>query len=183
MTIARRHSTIVPGLRSLSLTLVACMAMAVGAAPQSSGLTSGERDSLEKISHANQASIEFAQLAERNGSSDEVRRYARSALAAHRSMEHALEQLAKAKGVALPTEPDLPQRARRRQIAGLKGARFDKVYLQDHGIDAHETVIVHLQNLVADAKDPDVKAYATQTIPEEEKLLKAARALDPVLTR
>lgn len=167
-------------------SILASLLMGAGllvAVPAAAELARSERDFVEKMAHANLAAIESAQLAERKADSPAIRAYAASMLKLHQSLQSSLSSIARSKGVQLPRGADLPQRARRMQISGSEGAAFDTQYIKDQGIDAHDNAWLQLRNAAADARDPEIRDYAAQALPQIKQALDAARALYPGLAR
>jgi putative membrane protein len=59
----------------------------------------------------------------------------------------------------------------------LKGAAFDHRYIQDM-IAGHTKAIAIFKKEAENAHDPEVKAYAEETLPTLQKHLEGARALE-----
>jgi putative membrane protein len=84
------------------------------------------------------------------------------------------------KGVALPSEPSLAQRARLELLASADGAAFDRRYADMLGLSAHRDTLQLFQKAADAATDPDVKAYAAQTLPALQLHLQMATELKTV---
>jgi predicted outer membrane protein len=88
-----------------------------------------------------------------------------------------VQQLAQAKGVTLPTEPDAKHKAAAAKLEALSGAAFDKAYMKQAGLADHRETHNLLQKNAKSAKDPDVKALAAKTLPVVDQHLKSAQQI------
>jgi putative membrane protein len=59
----------------------------------------------------------------------------------------------------------------------LDGASFDRSYASSMGVSAHEETIALFRKEAQQGKDPDVKAFATKTLPTLEHHLKMSKDL------
>ena len=82
--------------------------------------------------------------------------------------------LAQNKGVTLPTTPDAKHKAMAAKLSKLTGAKFDKMYMQQAGVQDHKHVHAMLKKDQARAKDADVKALAAKMMPTVEEHLTTA---------
>ena len=83
-------------------------------------------------------------------------------------------KIANARGVELPAAPP---RALRRDIEKLgkrNGAEFDREYVREVGIKAHEKDIKLFQKASKDVKDAELKAFVDKTLPTLQEHLAAA---------
>ena len=76
--------------------------------------------------------------------------------------------------------PAAPKRSLRRDIEKLgkkNGAQFDREFVRNVGIKAHEKDIKMFQKASKDVKDPDLKAFVDKTLPVLQQHLAAAQKL------
>jgi putative membrane protein len=104
------------------------------------------------------------------------------------SVDHAkagdeLKALATAKSVKLPGEPSLVQKVKLKALGAMNGERFDKQYADTIAVGAHEDTVKLFRKAASDAKDPDVKAFATKTLPTLEHHLEMARGLKQTVAK
>jgi len=86
-------------------------------------------------------------------------------------------QLANTHRVELPA---VPPRALRREIEKLgkkSGAEFDREYVREVGIDAHQKDIKLFEKASKDLKDPQLTAWAAKTLPTLQQHLAQAQQL------
>jgi putative membrane protein len=95
----------------------------------------------------------------------------------HTKAGNELKALADAKGVKVPDEPSMAQKASITVLASQEGAKFDKNYSESIGVKAHEDTVKLFKKAAADAKDADIKAFATKTLPTLEHHLQMAKEL------
>jgi len=95
----------------------------------------------------------------------------------HTKVAVQLEQLAKAKGVTLPTGLDPAQQATLDELGKLRGKEFDRRYAQEVGVAAHKKAVALFEESSKSAADTDVKAFASQTLPALKGHLQMAESL------
>jgi putative membrane protein len=120
--------------------------------------------------------VEAGKLGVQQGSSEGVKKFAQHAIEHHSQINDELMQLAKTKGVKLPTKIYKKERERLDKLAKLSGPAFDKAYLEME-IKDHSRDLSRFQKEAKDGKDPDVKAWAAKIVPTIEEHLKMARDL------
>jgi putative membrane protein len=149
--------------------LAACllgMAAMVGAAvAQGADISRGDREFLLQAAQANSFEVEASQWAQRNGQQDEVTRYAALMVQDHTAMGKQLQELAAAKGVELAAE--LPQAPARllKDLQSETGTRLDRTYADKVAVAAHKDAVDLFSDAAQKAEDPEIKAFAQQTLP------------------
>ena len=143
-------------------------------------LPRSERNFIEKAAQHNAAEAELGKLAEKNASSDEVKKFARQMVDDHTKANDELKTVAEAKGVNMPTEPDRSHRRAMDKLQKETGGNFDRDYMRDMVKD-HESDIKDYQKQARDAKDPEVKAYAEKAETVVQKHLDMAKQLDDTI--
>lgn len=149
-------------------------------APQSaesvSKLDSTDREFLSSAAESGAMEVEGSKLALQKGSNAEVKDFAQKMIDDHTKVGQQLAALAKSKGYDAPTSPSLMQKAKLK-VLGMRDEGFDEAYVNEIGVTAHENAVELFQKASQDAKDPDVKQFATQTVPSLQMHLEAARTL------
>jgi putative membrane protein len=108
--------------------------------------------------------VRAGKLASRDAQAPEVRQFADKMVSDHTANDQALIALAKQKGVALPAGLD-PQH--QQMVATLRKtpkARFDQAYIQGQ-VAGHQKMEGVMQAEIQSGTDPDLKAFAQQTLP------------------
>jgi putative membrane protein len=140
-------------------------------------IAKGDRKFIEKAAGSGMFEVQVSQLATTRAKSPDVKSFAGMLVDHHTKANDELTQLANAKGVELPAAPP---RAMRRDIDKLgkkNGDAFDKDFMQNVGIKAHQKDIKEFEKAGKDVKDPEVKAWATKTLPVLKEHLAQAQKL------
>lgn len=136
-----------------------------------------DRDFMKAAAEAGHAEVQGARLALSKSTSPEVKTYAQMLVDDHTRANTQLEQLAKSKGVKLPTEPSLMHKGKLQMLKMSKGADFDKRFAEEMGVEAHRKVIELFRDEVANGRDPQIKSFAQETLPKLEHHLELAQQL------
>jgi putative membrane protein len=110
------------------------------------------------------AEVQMGNLALQKAQSADVKAFAQRMVTDHSKSNEELQQLVTAKGLTLPAQLDGEHQAGLEHLTGLSGAEFDKAYMQ-HMVGDHEKAIGLVQTGSNSAQDPDIKAYATKSLP------------------
>jgi putative membrane protein len=113
------------------------------------------------------------QLAQSQGMSDQVKTFGATLDKDHAQNFQQLEILASKTGVSLPTGIDTAKIATIKQLERLKGQAFDRAFARDE-VTTHKEAIAMFKREAEHGSDPDVKAFAQQTLPALEKHLSMA---------
>jgi putative membrane protein len=144
----------------------------------SSQLGAVDRHFIRKAGEGGLAEVELGKLAAEKGQSEEVKKFGQRMVDDHSKANDQLKQLAESKGVTLPTTLDAQDKATKARLEKLSGEQFDRAYMNDMVKD-HTKDVSEFQKVSKTAKDPDVKNFASQTLPTLEDHLKEARTIAP----
>lgn len=144
---------------------------------QRSTLASADKDFLENAAQGGHAEVEGSKLAQTKSSNADVKQFAEQMIQDHTKANQELMALAKQKGYTPPDEPSIMQRTELKALSATSGNSFDKMYVSRIGVAAHEDTVKMFQKAAADAKDPDIKAWAAKTLPTLQHHLEMANAL------
>lgn len=123
------------------------------------------------------AEIELGKLAEERSGTAAVKDFGRRMVEDHSKSNAQLEALAAQKGVTLPVTLTARHQALRDQLAKLSGVAFDREYMAAMVAD-HDHDVAAFRRAAASVPDPDVRAFATDTIPTLEAHRAEARRID-----
>ena len=132
---------------------------------------------LKEAAQAGLAEIEAAKLAIGKSSNAQVKAFAQHIVDDHTKANSELAALAQTKGVTLPTEASLADKAKLKVLAMRDGKSFDEHYAKSFGVSSHEDTIKLFQKHVSEGRDAEVKAFATKTLPTLTSHLESARNL------
>lgn len=127
-------------------------------------LAKSDQEMMQKISQTNIAEIEAAKLAQEKSKDEEVRSFAKKMMDDHTAAQEELEKIAQSKGVSLPSNPDAKHQAAMKKMATLSEKEFDKQYMSQAGEKDHREARKLLDRVSKQAKDEELKQYATKTI-------------------
>jgi|SRR5690348_17130206 len=150
------------------------------AAEVKSTLSSSDRKFMEKAAAGGMAEIQLGSLAKQRGSSDEVKKFGAQMSRDHSKASDELREIASSKGVTLPTSLDRDARDEMSKLSRLTGDKFDRAYM-DHMVKDHQKDVKEFQQASKDAKDPDVKGFASKTLAVIEGHLQVAQRTDDAI--
>ncbi len=127
-------------------------------------LSSRDRTFVMQAGQLSMMEVELGRLAVKRGSSAGVKQYGQEMVEDHTRANQELMQLAMQKKVELPTEMSTQNTALIDRLSGLSGRSFDTAYKQAM-IDSHNQAIALFQAQSQQGQDPELKAWATQKLP------------------
>ena len=140
-------------------------------------LARGDRQFIEDAANSGMYEVQVGQLASAKATDPNVRSFASMLVDQHTAANNELVQIANARGVELPAAP---KRALRRDIDKLgkkNGDEFDRDFVRNVGIKAHEKDIKMFEKASKHVKDAQLKAFADKTLPVLREHLAAAEKL------
>jgi putative membrane protein len=138
---------------------------AAGSGANGKSMSRADQNMMREMAYSNIAEIETGKIAQSQSQNAQVKTFAQKMIDDHTKAQQDLQQLADAKGVKLPTEPDAKHKAAAKKLAALSGDKFDKRYLQQGGLSDHRNTHRLLARAQDRATDPDLKALVTKTMP------------------
>jgi putative membrane protein len=136
----------------------------------------GDRKFIEKAAGGGMFEVQAGQLATTHAKSPEVKSYAGMLVDQHTKANDELTQLANAKGVELPAAPPRKMRREIDQLGKKNGDAFDKEFIKT-AVKDHKEDIKDFEKATKDVKDPELKAWATKTLPVLKEHLAQAQKL------
>ena len=153
-----------------------------GAATASSPSTSSDQDFVTKAAQGNSAEVELGKIVAAKTKDPNVKQFAQMMVKDHTTALNELQELAQTKN--LNFNDDLPDDAKALQtkLSSDTGKRLDKDYM-DNMVDDHQKDVQEFTDQSQKAKDPDVKQWASKTLPTLQKHLEKARQIDAKLNK
>jgi putative membrane protein len=145
--------------------------------PGTAKLDRMDRDFLMDAALGGMFEVKAADLAQKQASSDQVKKFAQRMMDDHGKIDSQLAQIAQQGSVTLPTQLDKKYQDKIDALAKLGGPDFDKMYM-DEMVKDHRTDIGDYQKESNSAKDPTVKGFASSTLPMLRDHLAAAQDVD-----
>jgi putative membrane protein len=156
----------------IALLLAAAGSAALAAGP--STLDKGDRDFIEKAAAGGMLEVAWGKLAQAKSQNGDVKSYAAMLEKDHGAANDELKALADKKGVKLPTT--LPAKEQKELDKLSKAKRFDEDFTEENVKD-HKKDVKEFEKAAKGAKDPDVKAFASKTLPTLQAHLQQAEQL------
>jgi putative membrane protein len=126
-----------------------------------------------KAAQGGLAEVELGKLASDKASNEQVKQFGQKMVDDHGKANDQLKSLAQTKNIMLPTDLSPKDKALRDRLAKLSGPAFDRAYMRamvtDHTKDVNE-----FRMESKSGADPDVKSWASNTLPTLETHLKMA---------
>ncbi|MEG4328179.1 DUF4142 domain-containing protein [Microcoleus sp. herbarium5] len=127
-------------------------------------LSSQDRNFVMQAGQIGMLEVELGRLAVQRGSTAGVKQYGQEMVEEHTRANQELMQLVMQKQVELPTEMSTQNTALMERLSGLSGRSFDTAYKQAM-IESHNQAIALFQAQSQQGQDPELKAWATQKLP------------------
>ena len=162
-----------------NVTLAGAVVLAMAATPALAQKATGTKMMSDEhfvtdVLNVGMAEVELGKMAADKASKDEVKKFGQRMADDHSKANDELKSLAQTKNVTLPSDVDAKDKATHDRFAKLSGAAFDRAYIQ-HMVAGHRKAVAAFKKESTSGKDPEVKAWATKTLPTIEDHLKMAQ--------
>jgi putative membrane protein len=144
----------------------------------SAGTSMADAKFLKQAAQGGMAEVVLGKLAMENGSSSEVKNFGQRMVNDHSKANDQLRQLASEKHIDLPQSLSAKDKATQSSLEKLSGKQFDEMYMKDMVAD-HKKDVSDFRREAKIAMDPDVKNFASHTLPTLEDHLKQAESIAP----
>ena len=196
----QKHISILAAAIALGLSIGGAQAQTTGAATSATGgqsapaaqpgtgtrnlptkkddkVARGDRKFIEEAANSGMFEVQVSQLAASKATDANVKSYASMLVDHHTAANNELVKIANAKGVEVPAAPPRAMRKDIEKLGKKNGAEFDKDFVRDVGIKAHEKDIKKFEKASKDVKDAELKAFVDKTLPVLREHLAAAQKL------
>jgi putative membrane protein len=144
----------------------------------SAKLAPADRQFVRKAAEGGLAEVELGKLASEKAESPDVKQFGQRMVDDHTKANDQLKQVASEKGVTVPDKLSAKDAATKARLEKLSGKAFDRAYMRDMVTD-HTKDVSEFRMESKNAKDPDVKNFASQTLPTLKDHLKEAKSIAP----
>lgn len=127
------------------------------------------------------AEVKLGHLAEERGQNDAVKDFGRRMVQDHSQANDQLKQAASQENLSLPSDLNRHDQATYDELSKLSGTAFDRAYARDMVRD-HEKDLAAFRHEANDGTDPQIKNFASQTLPTLQEHLKLARHMEEVVS-
>lgn len=156
-------------------------ALLSGAGAQAGNLAEPDQAFLEQAAQNGHADMSASRLALTKARDPRVRTWAQRTIDDHERVDAELNRLAESRNYKPPKEPSMLQKGKEMVLANLSDDSFDQRYIEQVGIEAHESTIRLFEEAARSARDPLVKAFANKHLPALRDHLKTARELQATM--
>ncbi|OUL35846.1 hypothetical protein BV372_09655 [Nostoc sp. T09] len=139
-------------------------------------LSSADQQFVTEAAQGGLAEVQLGQLASQRGASNAVKQFGQRMVQDHSQANNQLQQLATQKGMTLPTGIGNEREKVRQQLSKLSGTSFDRQYMNHMVQDRVKDVSLY-QRQAQQGQNPDLKAFAAQTLPILQQHLQQARSI------
>lgn len=141
------------------------------------GVQTKDHTFMVKAAQGGLAEVQLGQLAQQNGQSQQVKDFGKRMVDDHTKANDQLKQVAQQQGVTLPDSPSAQDKAEYDRLSKLKGDSFDKAYAKMMVSD-HKKDIAEFQKEANSGSNPQVKNFASQTLPTLQDHLQMAQQMN-----
>jgi putative membrane protein len=132
--------------------------------PTTPPLDAGDMMFLTKAAQGGMVETELGTRAAELGSSDEVKMFGQRMQADHGRASAELKDVARRKGVVLPTQLDSDEAQQIDDLTMRRGTDFDQHFAKTM-VDDHEETVSAFEKASRDLKDPELRAWAASKLP------------------
>lgn len=154
----------------VGLLIAFCVFVAQGRAQPLSA-----QDFAIKVAISDMFEMQSSELASQKGS-EIVKSFAQRMIKDHATTTNELKAMAAKAGLKLPTAMDATHADKLKQLRGESGDQFNATYAQTQ-IEAHEEAVKLFEGYSMSGDNPDLKAWATKTLPTLREHLEMAKKL------
>ncbi len=140
-------------------------------------LNADDKGFAQQAATGGQAEVALAELAEQNAQSQQVKDFAKKMIDDHGQANQQLQQIASKKDLDMPTMVPTEAQEEKDKLSKLHGAAFDKEYMR-YEVQDHKQDVQDFQKAQNEVSDPDLKQFASQTLPIIEQHLKLAEQME-----
>jgi putative membrane protein len=117
-----------------------------------------------KAAQGGMAEVQLGQLAAQKASNPDVKAFGQQMVDDHSKANDELKSVAAKENMTLPSTLDAKDQALMTKLQGMSGADFDRTYVKAMVKD-HQEDVKEFQKEADKGKDPQIKNFASQTLP------------------
>ena len=133
---------------------------------------------VKSAASGNMAEIDLAKMADQKATSPEVKKFAERMEKDHTKANEQLQQIAAKAGMTLPEKAGVMDRKTETRLSKLSGDKFDQEYMSTMVKD-HKKDVSAFQREARIGQNPQIKNFATKTLPTLQEHLKQAENIAP----
>ena len=133
-----------------------------------------DRDFATEAAQGGLIEVRLGELAQQQAKSTEVKDFGQRMVDDHGQANDKLTQIAEQKGIELPQDLSEDAQATYEELQQKSGAEFDQAYM-DEMVSDHEDDVAAFEDYVENAKDPELRSFAEETLPTLKEHLEQAK--------
>ena len=147
-----------------------------------SGTSMADRNFVEDMAADSQAEITLGQLAQQKATTPEVKEFGEVMVRDHTKANEELKGIAAKHNIELKADLSDDHKDLRERLAKLSGSEFDREYMKAM-VDDHEEAVDNAKEKAEKSDNPEIKQWASKTLPTLEQHLERARQINNTLER
>jgi putative membrane protein len=166
-----------------AIGLFASTALAAEADTKAAGkLPAPDQKFVLKAAQGGMAEVKLGELAKQKAKSEDVKKFGERMVTDHSKANEELMGVARQKGITIPEQLDATHAATIEKMSKLEGEQFDKAYVADM-IKDHKEDVSEFESASKKLTDPDIKGFATKTLPTLKEHLQQIEGLKAPKTK
>lgn len=129
-----------------------------------------------KAAQGGMAEVKLGQLAAEKGTNPDIKAFGQQMVDDHTKANDDLKSTAEKEGLTLPSDVNGKQQAMYDHLSKLSGSAFDRAYINGMVKD-HEEDVKEFQKEANAGKDPQIKDFASRTLPVIQGHLNKAKSI------
>jgi len=170
-----RKQMIIAAAAGLGLLLAPAMALA--ADEERGQLSRGDYKFLKDAAQANETEVQLGELAKQKGMNQSVKTFGEKMVTDHSKANEELKAIASQKGATLPAKLSHGERSDIEQLQKATGKDFDQDFAS-RMVKDHKKDVKDFEDAAKDLKDPELKAFASKTLPTLQEHLRMAQEME-----
>jgi putative membrane protein len=138
-------------------------------------LSSADNALMMEVAMGGMMQLEVSRAAVSKATNDAVKMFAQAEVDEQTGLSAKLKEIAGAKGITLPSTPDAETQTMISRMQGLSGADFDRMYVQESGVNGHKKLDDVMSRVQKNASDASLRDLAKAAHPLVETHLRAAQ--------
>lgn len=164
-------------MRTRSVWAAACAALCLAGVLRADAKKVSDQEFIKEAAVGGTAEVKLGELALENAASPAVKKFARRMVDDHSAANKQLMSLLDKKGTPLAgKELDRKHQECFDRLSKLKGAAFDRAYIQEM-VNDHKEDVALFRSAAKNCQDPDLRAWAGKTLPTLQEHLRMVQDL------
>lgn len=149
--------------------------------PADAKLSQSDAKFVQEAAMGGMAEVDLGRLAEQNAADPQVKQFGGRMVQDHGTANAQLTAIATGKGATMPKNLDQAHVQTRDRLARLKGGEFDRAYMRAM-VEDHDKDVKEFQKEAQSGQDPEIKAFAAETLKVIQDHDRMAHDIDRSLT-